>query len=251
MGTCESCETKKPKYNKVYVQRVHRAPPEILDDYKVKRVLVDHYDPNKNYIVAEFLITDGWVNDDVRIINSYEEQAKMSIVGHPLNEIEYINEKEITKCQITINDQPIPFSYFHKFPEKGIYVIKYYFNNYLTKTNHMFRNCANLKNIDLCNFHTHNVTNMDAMFHDCVSLVNINFDKINTLRVNYMNQMFAGCTTLRYINMPTINTINVVNMDDMFHSCISLQFLDVITNDKRTLKQLKKDLDIIDDAKSI
>lgn len=89
------------------------------------------------------------------------------------------------------------------------------------------------------------------MFHDCVSLVNINFDKINTLRVNYMNQMFAGCTTLRYINMPTINTINVVNMDDMFHSCISLQFLDVITNDKRTLKQLKKDLDIVDDAKSI
>ena len=51
--------------------------------------------------------------------------------------------------------------------------------------------------------------------------------------------------------MPTINTINVVNMDDMFHSCISLQFLDVITNDKRTLKQLKKDLDIVDDAKSI
>ena len=64
-----------------------------------------------------------------------------------------------------------------------------------------------------------------------------------------MNQMFAGCTTLRYINMPTINTINVVNMDDMFHSCISLQFLDVITNDKRTLKQLKKDLDIVDDAR--
>lgn len=249
MGTCETHE---PIVHKRYIQRyINRAPPEILESYEIKRVLVDQYDPNKNYIIAEFLITEGWVNDRVRIINSYEEQGRMNIVGHPLNEEEYINEQEITKCQIYINDQPIPFSYFHRFPEKGRYLVKYYFNEYLTRCNHMFRNCESLRNIDLTNFKTHNITNMDAMFHDCVLLVNINFPYMNTLKVNYMNRMFAGCTSLQYLNIPTMNTHNVVNMEEMFHSCISLSYLNVNTNDRRTLKQLKKDLDVVEESRYI
>ena len=102
---------------------------------------LDEFERINNYIIAELYITDEWINEDIRIINSYEEVTKIYIIGHNLNEEEYRNENEINKCQITINDEPIPFNYFHKFKSEGKYIIKYSFMNYLTKTNHMFRDC--------------------------------------------------------------------------------------------------------------
>ena len=59
-----------------------------------------------------------------------------------------MNEEQIKQCEIRINDELIPFNYFHKFINKGKYIIKYYFNNYLTKTNYMFCGCSSLTNID-------------------------------------------------------------------------------------------------------
>ena len=113
---------------------------------------LDEFERINNYIIAELYITDEWINEDIRIINSYEEVTKIYIIGHNLNEEEYRNENEINKCQITINDEPIPFNYFHKFKSKGKYIIKHSFMNYLTKTNQMFRDCSFFKNIDLSNF---------------------------------------------------------------------------------------------------
>ena len=80
-----------------------------------------------------------------------------------------MNEEEIKKCEIRINDELIPFNYFHKFNNKGKYIIKYNFNNYLTKTNYMFSWCSYLTNINLSNFNTQNVTNMSLMFYGCSS----------------------------------------------------------------------------------
>ena len=135
---------------------------------------LDEFEQINNYIIAELYITDGFINEDIRILNSYEEVTKIYIIGNNLKEEEYRNEKEINKCRITINDEPIPFNYFHKFESKGKYIIKYSFMNYLTKINQMFWNCPHFKNIDLSNFKTQKVTNMNGMFQDCISLDNIN-----------------------------------------------------------------------------
>ena len=209
------------------------------------------FEQNNNYIIAELYITDEWINKDIQIINSYEEVTKIFIIGRNLKEDEYRNENEINKCQISINDEPIPFNYFHKFKYKGKYIIKYSFMNYLTKTNQMFSDCSFLKNIDLSNFKAQEVINMEGMFYHCISLNNINLANLNTQKVNNMSNMFSGCTFLKNINLSNITTKNVINMDNMFGSCLSLKKENVIINDKRILKQLEKDLSISDYIKSL
>ena len=79
---------------------------------------------------------------------------------------EYENEIEIKdNCEIRINDELIPFSYFHKFNKKGKYKIKYTFLLNLTKTDFMFSECRSLTNIDLSNFNNKNVKYMSYMFN--------------------------------------------------------------------------------------
>ena len=203
---------------------------------------LDELEHINNYIIAELFIAEERTNENIRIINSYEEVTKRFIIGHNLKEEEYKNEEEIKKCRITINDEPIPFNYFHKFKSEGKYIIKYSFMNYLTKTNQMFRDCKFLKNIDLSNFKAQEVTNMEGMFFGYISLSNINLSNLNTQKVNNMSDMFSGCYSLKSINLTNINTKNVINTDNMFQSCLSLKKENVKSNDKRILNQLEKDL---------
>ena len=75
---------------------------------------------NNNYIIAEFDIKED--NQNIRIINSYENYIRENNFKF---EKEYENEKEIKdNCEIIINDELIPFSYFHKFNKKGKYMSK-------------------------------------------------------------------------------------------------------------------------------
>ena len=138
-----------------------------------------------NYIESEIEIED---NKEIRIINSYEEWYKNND-GEKFKE-EFCNEKEIKEnCEIRINNEIIPFSYFYKFKNKGKYKIKYLFKQNLTNCNFMFYGCKSLKSIDLSNFNTQNVTNMSHMFSRCKSLHKKNIitkdNKINNMS-NYI-----------------------------------------------------------------
>ena len=100
----------------------------------------DEYEKEiNNYITSEINIKEDELNKDIRIINSYEEyyrELNLDIFD------EYKNENEIKdNIEITINDEPIPFSYFYKFKEKSKCIIKYIFKNNLTKTDFMFYGC--------------------------------------------------------------------------------------------------------------
>ena len=120
---------------------------------------------NNNYIISEIVIKDDEnVNKDIRIINSYEEYMREYC---PSSEImrELMNEVHIKQCEIRINNELIPFNYFYKFIQKGKYIIKYSFNNYLTNTNHIFCKCSSLTNINLSNFNTQNVKDICWMFY--------------------------------------------------------------------------------------
>ena len=166
---------------------------------------------NPNYIIAEIYIKENDINKEIRILNSYEEYMRNNWPNKKLKE-EFMNEKEINKCEIKINDAVIPFNYFHKFKKQGKNIIKYYFKKYLTDTSLMFYKCKSLKNIDLSNFNTQNVTNMRYMFSYCSSLTNI--------------------------DLSNFNTQNVTNMSFMFSLCSLLTKKNVITNDNRILEQL-------------
>ena len=162
---------------------------------------------NNNYIIGEFDINED--NQDVRIINSYEQFYKENYFLK--YEKEYENEKEIKdNCEIRINNEIIPFSYFYKFNKKGKYKIKYTFKNNTKNTNFMFYGCSSLKEINLSNFNTNNVTNMSGMFE--------------------------GCSSLKQINLSNFNTNNVTDMYDMFIGCEKLTKNNIITKDKRILE---------------
>ncbi len=150
----------------------------------------------------EIDIKDEDINKDIRIINSYEEKERhIFYIGSSKVLIDELmnEEEELNECEIQINNQSIKFNYFHKFTQKGKYIIKYSFNNYLTKSNHMFNCCESLKIIDLSNFNTQNVTDICYMFRECKSLTNIDLSNFSTQNIKamfYMRSMLFGCKSL-------------------------------------------------------
>ena len=44
----------------------------------------------------------------------------------------------------------------------------------------MFEGCISLKDLNLSNFNTKNVTNMAGMFRECKSLINLNLSHFDT-----------------------------------------------------------------------
>ena len=48
----------------------------------------------------------------------------------------------------------------------------------------MFASCSSLKELNLSNFNTNNVTNMNSMFYYCSSLKELNLSNFNTNNVN-------------------------------------------------------------------
>ena len=126
--------------------KIDDTPKYILQKYYeyLKEINSDN---KMNYIINEIDIKENDLNKDIRIINSYEQFFKENNYGVGEN-----NEKEIKdNIEIEIDDKIIPFSYFNKFKEKGMHIIKYTFKNNLTNTNYMFSGCKSLTHIDLFN----------------------------------------------------------------------------------------------------
>ena len=83
---------------------------------------------NNNYIIAEVIIKVEDVNKDIRILNYHEEYLRTNPFSFLKDKI-YNNEEEIKKCEVHINNELIPFNYFHKFKTKGKYIINIFKNN--------------------------------------------------------------------------------------------------------------------------
>ena len=140
-----------------------------------------------NYIIAELNVDINEKN--IRIINSYEEYYKKNKFFEYNKE--YENEKEIKEnCEIFIDNELIPFSYFHEFEKEGKYTIKYIFKNKIKKANHLFEGCSSLTNIDLSNFISNDIIDISYMFDGCFSLKNINLSNFNTNNVKNMSYVF-------------------------------------------------------------
>ena len=91
----------------------------------------------------------------------------------------------------------------------------------------MFRNCSNLKSVDLSTFNTEKVTTMHAMFAYCTSIENINMSSFNTKEVANMSAMFYNCGQLKQLDVNNFNTENVTTMASMFANCSNLEKLDI------------------------
>ena len=204
---------------------------------------------NGNYIVGEINIKENDINKDIRIINSYEEYHRNYDFKEfrPYNR----NEEEIKKCEIRINDELIPFTYFYRFSKKGKYKIKYSFENILTIANSLFYKCEFLTNLDFTNFNSSKITDMEAMFCECISLTNLNLSNFNTENVTNMNHLFYKCESLIKLDLSNFNTQNVTIMYCMFEGCKSLTSLDLTNFNTQSIKSIFDMDDMLDGCDSL
>ena len=76
------------------------------------KYIFENKEKNKNYILAEIYIEEKHINEDIRIINSFEEYKRINDLDDKQNDYKYINEKEIKgNCIIKINNNIISFNY--------------------------------------------------------------------------------------------------------------------------------------------
>ena len=193
---------------------------------------------NNNYIIAEIIIKKEDINKKIRIICSFEEYKKKSCILDS-KEYKYENEKEIKEnCEIKINNNKIPFSYYYEFKEEGKYIIQYSFKNHLSRANHMFMDCESITNLDFSNFNTEKISKIEYMFYNCRSLTNINLSNFNTENVDSMAYTFSSCKSLTNIDLSDFNTRNVSNLCCMFYACEALISLNLSNFDTKNVTNM-------------
>ena len=222
--------------NKNLILGLHSSGVKIIKELEEQKL--DNYNCNlaisfdailKNLRKQMNLIIIGFIeinedNQKVRIINSFEN-AKEELKREHFQGI--MNQENIKKTDIFINDQKIDFDYYYTFPKKGNYKIKYIFQDLLDSTCFMFLNCDKLISIDLSNFNTENVKDMNHMFFGCFSLREINLSNVKTTNTTDMNSMFCCCSSLKSLDVSSFDTQNVINMNSMFQECRSLSELNL------------------------
>ena len=97
----------------------------------------------------------------------------------------------------------------------------------VTNMSNTFSNCELLTSIDVSKWNTSKVTNMEGMFVGCNLLASVDVSKWNTSKVTDMASMFSGCGTLRSIDVSKWNTSNVTDISGMFFVCGSLHSVDI------------------------
>ena len=77
---------------------------------------------------------------------------------------------------------------------------------------------------------------MRSMFDGCSSLKELNLSNFNTNNVTNMKCMFSGCSALEELNLTNFNTNNVTDMEGMFSKC-SEQFQNKIKAQYKIIKK--------------
>lgn len=95
---------------------------------------------------------------------------------------------------------------------------------YLKSTAEMFRNCANLKEVDMSKLNLASLEDSTAMFAGCVNLTVVQFPEKPYSMENLVeaNNMFANCSKLCDLSLRGIFSISIISTYDMFLGCDNL-----------------------------
>ena len=91
----------------------------------------------------------------------------------------------------------------------------------------MFAGCSSLKEIDISGFEMADVTDMQAMFSDCSDLKTVTFGDLSTQKVTDMTALFQNCRSLRSVSLSGLDAGSITSMNQMFAGCSSLEYLDL------------------------
>lgn len=118
-------------------------------------------------------------------------------------------------------------SSFGAMPYAGVITKLPAFKNEGNYCGYLFYYLKNLKEVDLSNFDTTNVTYMEHMFNYCESLENIDLSNITTDNVTAMRYIFSNCKSLKELNVNHFNTSKITDFSEMFGSCETLTSLNL------------------------
>ena len=79
-----------------------------------------------------------------------------------------------------------------------------------------------IKEIELSDFDTSNVTAMSFMFAGCSALESLDLSNFDTKKVTIMVGMFDSCSALKSLDLSSFDTSNVTDMSAMFGGCGNL-----------------------------
>jgi len=121
-------------------------------------------------------------------------------------------------------DSSYLFNYFINVKEMNLQNLD---TSNVTKMNHMFNHCESLTNLNLSHFNTSEVTNMKAIFQMCINLESLDISGFNTENVNDMAGMFNKCNKLSSLDLSHFNTSKVTTMRYVFNECLNLTSLNL------------------------
>ena len=96
----------------------------------------------------------------------------------------------------------------------------------VTTMKEMFKECNDLKTLDVSHFDTKNVTDMSSLFYFCNNLLSLDVSHFDTRNVTDMSSMFECCGSFTALDLSNFDTKNVTDMSWMFYAT-SLPSLDL------------------------
>ena len=194
-----------------------------LDDIS-KNIIKRNILKNKNQIIIIIKVNQKDIKQKIYFLENdcYLQNNEICKFDNYNKEINELNSNNV---ELYIND-PNKTTNFNKYfiPEnEGEYKIKIIFKKKMIDCQYMFRNCNNIKSVDLSSFDSSNVNNMNYMFGKCHFLEEVNLNNLITDKVVDMSYMFNKCFSLKKIDFPSsLSTKNVEKMDFMFLECHNL-----------------------------
>ena len=92
----------------------------------------------------------------------------------------------------------------------------------LTTMFELFKNCANLVEIDLSKLDASNLKNLDSTFENCSNLKFADLNLPNRQIVQSMDNSFNGCEKLENVDLTEFEPKKNVSIQNMFKNCVSL-----------------------------
>ena len=157
----------------------------------------NYFQPNeKNYIYAEYIISDNDINQEIRILNHdeiVEDYDYDDSYGCGYNETGTDNKEEIEdSCLIYFGKKPIHFTETFNFYKPGKYYFIFYFKYKLTNINHLFYDCENLYSVDFSHFDSSSIKEFDSLFKNCNNLKYIDFSNFYISQGKLGENIFYG-----------------------------------------------------------
>ena len=209
------------------IKKIYLGGSEVQKMY-LGESLIYQKDPADEYLMLGTTTgTSDFMIGSSTSITGRPDCIKVHVVQNPggINTM-YVKQEDVLKTPVCFYGD---YSGFNSYEGKKILSIDKWNidTSNVTRIDFMFKDCRELKKVDLRGFNTSKVTQMKSLFQNCPSLVSVDLSDFNTENVTSIDYMFDGCSSLDSLDVSNFNTINVTSRSNIFGNCNNLTELDL------------------------